>query len=108
MAEQAFTKSPSNILERNITITTVGDPTKALILAPTTTTTHKSSGEQSAHAHAQQTAQQVSAIQALYESNNGPITASSLNDDQISYLLYSIDGATTSQRSSSQSTSESS
>ncbi len=36
MAKQAFTKSPSNILEQNITITTMGDPTKALILAPTT------------------------------------------------------------------------
>ncbi len=30
----------------------------------------------------------LAAIQALYESNDGPITASSLNDEQISYLLY--------------------
>ncbi len=53
----------------------MGDPTKVLILAPTTTT-HKFSGEQFQFASANGSAG-LAAIQALYESNNGPITAMS-------------------------------
>lgn len=40
----------------------------------------------------------VAAIQSLYESKNGPISASSPNDDQISYLLNSTRGRSTSHR----------
>jgi hypothetical protein len=51
----------------------------------------------------------LAAIHELYSSNHhGPITASSLEDDQISFVLHNIDGDTTSQGSSSQSTTESS
>jgi len=51
----------------------------------------------------------LAAIHELYSNNHyGPITASSLEDDQISFALHNIDGDTTSQGSSSQSTTESS
>ena len=51
----------------------------------------------------------LAAIHGLYESNDddGPISASSLDDDQISHLLLNTDGSTAYQRSSSQSTLES-
>ena len=74
--EQAFTRTPSNILERADSTwksITMGDPTKVLILAPIVL--HTIFRENSAGLGA--------AIQALYESNDGPITASSRNDYQI-------------------------
>ena len=49
----------------------------------------------------------LAAIHSLYEeNNNGPIAKSFINDDQVSDLLYNSDGRTTSQRSSSQSSTE--
>jgi hypothetical protein len=111
MARQAFTKTPTNILERANTIWKSKsrnyhyggsykspDPTTyyTQIFGRTVCTANGSAG--------------LAAIQSLYvyESTNGPISASSPNDDQISYLLNSTRGRSTSHRSSSQSTQESS
>ena len=109
MAHQAFTRTPSNILDRADYIWKSKqrnyhyggsykspDPSTyyTQIFGRTVCKANGSAG--------------LAAIQTLYESKHGPITASSLNDDQISYLLYSSRGRSTSQRSSSQSTQESS
>ena len=111
MAQQAFTRTPSNILERANSIWKSKprnyhyggsykspDPSTyyTQIFGRTICKANGSAG--------------LAAIQSLYESKNGPISASSPspNDDQISFLLNSTRGRSTSHRSSSQSTQESS
>ena len=105
MARQAFTKTPSNILGQADSIWKKKqrnyhyggsykspDPSTyyTQIFGRTICKANGSAG--------------LAAIQSLYQSKNGPITASSLDDDQISYLLYSSRGRSTSNQSSSQST----
>ena len=105
MARQAFTKTPSNILGQADSIWKKKqrnyhyggsykspDPSTyyTQIFGRTICKANGSAG--------------LAAIQSLYQSKNGPITASSLDDDQISYLLYSSSGRSTSNQSSSQST----
>jgi len=109
MAQQAFTRTPSNIFERADSIWKSKqcnhhyggsykspDPSTyyTQIFGKTVCFANGSAG--------------LTAIQALYTNNNGPISASSLNDDQISFLLYSPGGQSNSQGSRSQSTSTSS
>ena len=109
MAQQAFTRTPSNIFERADSIWKSKqcnhhyggsykspDPSTyyTQIFGKTVCSANGSAG--------------LTAIQALYTNNNGPISASSLNDDQISFLLYSPGGQSNSQGSRSQSTSTSS
>ena len=109
MARQAFSKTPSNILERADSIWKSKkhnyhfggsyrspDPSTyyTQVFGRTVCLANGSAG--------------LAAIHALYESNDGPISASSLDDNQITHLLLNTDGRTASQRSSSQSTTESS
>ncbi len=90
----------------------MGDPTKVLIQAPTTYTQFFGRTVCSATANG---LAGLAAIQALYESKDGPITASSSNDGQISYVfpiyytVQMVDGRSISipkERDSSQSTSD--
>ncbi len=92
MAQQAFNRTPANILARVDSIWKskqrnyhYGESYKSpdpstyytLIFGKTVCSVNGSAGLA------------VIQVQALYANNNGPISASSLNDDQISFLLLS-------------------